>query len=45
MSIALRLMTGFAVGFELAPAPGMYFSLYLGIAEIAFYNEEELEDE
>ena len=45
MSIAIRFMTGFALGVEFAPAPGMYFSLYLGIAEIAFYNEEGLEDE
>lgn len=45
MSIAIRLMTGFVLGFEITPAPGMYFSLYLGIAEFAFYNEEELEDD
>jgi hypothetical protein len=38
-------MTGFVLGFEITPAPGMYFSLYLGIAEFAFYNEEELEDD
>jgi hypothetical protein len=45
MSIALRLMAGFALGFEIAPAPGIYVSLYLGIAEVAFYNEEEMENE
>ena len=45
MSTAVRFMTGFAVGIEFAPAPGMYFCLYLGIAEVAFYNEEELEDD
>jgi hypothetical protein len=38
-------MTGFAVGFELTPGPGVYLSLYLGFAEVAFYNEEELEDD
>lgn len=45
MSVAIRLMAGFAVGFELTPAPGIYLSLYLGIAEVAFYNEEEMKDE
>ena len=45
MSIAIRFMTGVSVGFEFAPAPGVYVSLYLGILEIARYNEEELEDE
>jgi hypothetical protein len=38
-------MAGFALGLEIAPAPGIYVSLYLGIAEVAFYNEEGLEDE
>lgn len=38
-------MTGFALGIEVAPAPGIYFSLYLGIAEVALYNEEGLDDE
>ena len=42
MSIAIRLMAGFALGFEINPA---YVSIYFGIAEIAFYNEEELEDD
>ncbi len=45
MSIAIRLMAGLALGFEVNPAPGIYVSLYLGIAEIAFYNEEEIENE
>lgn len=45
MSIAIRFMTGFAVGIEINAAEGVYVSLYLGIAEIAFYNEEEMEDE
>lgn len=45
MSIAIRLMAGFALGFEINPGPGVYVCIYLGIAEIAFYNEEELEDD
>lgn len=45
MSIAIRFMAGLALGFEVNPAPGIYVSLYLGIAEIAFYNEEEIENE
>ena len=45
MLLALRFMTGFAVGLEFAPAPGIYFSIYLGIVEVALYNEEEMEDE
>lgn len=45
MSIAIRFMTGFAVGLEFAPAPGVHLSLYLFIVEVAFYNQEELEDE
>jgi hypothetical protein len=45
MSIALRFITGVAVGLEFSPAPGVHLSLYLGIVEIAFYNEEGLEDE
>jgi hypothetical protein len=38
-------MTGAALGLEFAPAPGVYFILYLLFAEITLYNEEELEDE
>ena len=45
MSIAIRFMAGLALGFEVNAAPGIYVSLYLGIAEIAFYNEEEIENE
>jgi hypothetical protein len=45
MDIAIRWMTGFAVGLEINAVPGVYFCLYLGIAEIAFYNEEEMNDE
>jgi len=45
MYIALRFMTGFALGLEFVPGPGIYISIYLGIVEIALYNEEGLEDE
>lgn len=45
MSIAIRFITGVCVGLEFAAAPGVYVSLYLGIIEIAFYNEEEVEDD
>ncbi|CAB4139157.1 hypothetical protein UFOVP337_20 [uncultured Caudovirales phage] len=45
MSIAIRLMAGFALGFEVNAAPGIYLCVYFGIAEIAFYNEEEMEDD
>lgn len=45
MSIAIRFMTGVALGFEINAAAGVYLSLYLGILEIAFYNEEEFDDE
>jgi hypothetical protein len=44
MSIAVRLVGGFTIGFECWSAPGVYFNLYLGFIELAFYNEEELED-
>lgn len=43
MSIAIRLMAGFTLGFELSPQEGVYLSLYLGIAEVVFYNEEEVD--
>jgi hypothetical protein len=45
MSIALRFMAGFALGFEVNASPGVYLCIYLGIAEIAVFNEEEMEDE
>ena len=45
MSIATRFMTGVCVGIEFASVPGVYVSLYLGIIEIAIYNEEEMEDD
>jgi len=45
LSLAFRFMTGFAIGFEFAPAPGVYFSAYLCIVEVALYNEEGLENE
>jgi hypothetical protein len=44
MYVAIRFMTGFAVGLEFAPQKGMYLSLYLGIIEVVFYSEEDLED-
>jgi len=37
-------MTGAALGFEIAPAPGVYVSFYLGIFELVFFNPEELEE-
>jgi len=42
--MAIRLMAGLAVGFDVNPAPGVYVSIYLGIVELAFYNPEELEE-
>jgi hypothetical protein len=36
-------MAGFVVGFELSPENGIYLALYLGIAEVIFFNPEELE--
>jgi hypothetical protein len=44
MVMAIRLMAGLAVGFDVNPAPGVYVSIYLGIVELAFYNPEELEE-
>jgi len=44
MLIAIRFTTGFIVGFEFAPVDGVYFCMYLGICEIAFYNEEALDE-
>ena len=44
MSIAIRLVGGFTIGFELWSAQGVYLNLYLGFVELCFYNEEELED-
>jgi hypothetical protein len=38
-------MTGVALGFEINASPGLYLCLYLGIVEIAVFNEEEMEDE
>lgn len=38
-------MAGFSVGFELSPGDGVYLSLYLGIAEVIFFNDEEYNDE
>ena len=44
MSITGRLMAGLAFGLEFLPQKGIYLCLYLGIAEIVFFNEDELED-
>jgi hypothetical protein len=44
MLMAIRLMAGLALGFDVNPAPGVYVSIYLGIIELAFYNPEELEE-
>lgn len=42
-SISGRFITGFALGFDLAPLKGVYITIYLGIFEIAFYNGDEIE--
>lgn len=44
MSLAFRWMGGLAFGFEINAGPGVYLCIYLGIAEIAFFNEDKLED-
>lgn len=44
MVMAIRLLAGLALGFDVNPAPGVYVSIYLGIVELAFYNPEELEE-
>jgi len=44
MVMAIRLMAGLALGFDVNPAPGVYVSVYLGIVELAFYNPEEIEE-
>ena len=44
MSVAVRLITGFALGFDLWADKGIYVHLYLGFIEMVFYNEDELED-
>jgi hypothetical protein len=44
MSVAIRFMAGLAFGFEINSGPGVYLCIYLGIAEIAFFNEDKLED-
>jgi hypothetical protein len=42
--MGFRLMGGLAFGFELNAGPGMYLCVYLGIVEVAFFNEDKLED-
>ena len=44
MSIAARFMAGLAFGFEVDTGPGVYLCIYLGVVEIAFYDEDKLED-
>jgi len=44
MSITGRLMAGFVVGLEVAPQQGIHLCLYLGIMEVVFFNEDDLED-
>lgn len=44
MSLAIRFTCGLVFGFDALPAPGVYVSVYLGIIELAFYNEDKLED-
>jgi hypothetical protein len=44
MVMAIRFLSGLAIGFDISPAPGVYLSLYLGIFELAFYNPEEIEE-
>ena len=44
MHIAIRFMTGFALGFEIAPTKGVYIGLYLGILEVVFYNDSVIEE-
>lgn len=42
--MAFRFIAGFVLGFEINPAPGVYVCLYLGIIELAFYDEDKVED-
>jgi hypothetical protein len=44
VGVSFRFITGFALGFDLTPVKGVYVTIYLGIIEIAIYNEEA-EDE
>jgi len=44
MSVAIRFMGGLAFGFEIISGPGLYLCVYLGIVEVAFFNEDKLED-
>jgi hypothetical protein len=37
-------MGGLAFGFEINAGPGVYLSLYLGIVEIAIFNEDKVDD-
>lgn len=44
MQIAFRLITGFVVGFDIAPAQGVYLELSLGIIQILFADNDVLEN-
>lgn len=44
-AISGRFITGFALGFDIAPLEGVYLTIYLGIIEIAIYNEEVVNEE
>lgn len=44
-SISARFITGFALGFDIAPMKGVHLTIYLGIIEVAIYNEEEVNEQ
>ena len=44
MTIVFNFITGFVVGFDIAPAPGIYVVVSLGIVEIAFFNDELVDE-
>ena len=44
MVIGIRLMAGFVLGVEIAPVPGVYLDISLGVFNIYFYKPDEMED-
>jgi hypothetical protein len=44
IAFGLRLMAGFAFGFEVSPLDGVYLQLYIGILEVTFFDPELVED-
>jgi len=44
LTIAFRFITGIIFGVEFNPAPGVYVCLYLGIVELAYYDETKVDD-